>query len=106
MLDHSGISHDAAKWCDVERFEQSTDNSPNSQETFVEGWKVYFLQLIGVSRGIPSSRLCTVSKSYNRKANIICGMHVIQCRPIEAWKVRCRYGLVNTQRVICKYTRI
>ena len=37
MLDHSGILHNVAEWCDVERLEQATDNSSNSQETFAEG---------------------------------------------------------------------
>ena len=27
MLNHSGMSHEVAEWCDVERLEQATDNS-------------------------------------------------------------------------------
>ena len=38
-LDHSGMSHNVAEQCNVEtRFKQATENSSNSQETFVEGW--------------------------------------------------------------------
>ena len=37
MLDHSGTLHNVAKWRDVERFEQATENSLNSLEIFVEG---------------------------------------------------------------------
>ena len=41
-LNNSGMSHDVAEWRGIERFEQATDNSSNSQETFVEGWQVRF----------------------------------------------------------------
>ena len=66
-----------AEWCDIERLEQTTDNSSNSLEIFVEGLQVHFSELIGVSRHIYSVHSCTVSKSYNQNANIICQRHVI-----------------------------
>ena len=37
MLDQSGISHNFAKWSNVEMLEQTRDSLSNSQETFVEG---------------------------------------------------------------------
>ena len=93
MLDNSVTSHYVAEQCDVERLELATDNSLSSQETFVEGRWVCFWRLVEIF----ILHACTVSKSYNRNANIIvelmCG---IQCRTIEATKVRCRYALVNT----------
>ena len=42
------VAEPCAEWCDIERLEQTTDNSSNSLETFVEGLQVRFLQLIGV----------------------------------------------------------
>ena len=32
----SGTSYNVAEWCYVEKLEQATDNSSDSQETFVE----------------------------------------------------------------------
>ena len=42
MLNRGGMSHNVAKWCDLERLKQAIDNLPNSQETFVEGQQVRF----------------------------------------------------------------
>ena len=36
MLNHSGMSHNVAECCHVEKLEQSTEDSSDSQETFVE----------------------------------------------------------------------
>ena len=36
MLNHSGMSHNVAEHCHVEKLEQATDNLSDSQETFVE----------------------------------------------------------------------
>ena len=41
-LNHSEMSHNVAEQRDVERLEQSTDNSSNSQEMFVEEWQFCF----------------------------------------------------------------
>ena len=72
------VAEPCAEWYNVERLEQTTDNSSNSLETFVEGLQVRFSQLTGVSRHIYSVCLCTVSKSYIQNANIIlCQTHVI-----------------------------
>ena len=42
MLNHSGMSHNVAKHFYIEKLEQTTDNSSDSQETFVEEWQVHF----------------------------------------------------------------
>ena len=36
MLNHSGMSHHVADRCHVEKLKQTTDNSSDSQETYVE----------------------------------------------------------------------
>ena len=37
MLDYSGVLHNVTEKHDIERLEQTIDNSLNSLETFVEG---------------------------------------------------------------------
>ena len=44
-----------------------SDNSSNSQETFVEGWQVHSWT---ARRGIYFERTCSVSKSHNENTNI------------------------------------
>ena len=56
MLDHNGTLHNVAKWRDAERFEQATENSLNSLETFVEGW-------LTAHMSIHSVPVCIVFKS-------------------------------------------
>ena len=46
-----------------------SDNLSNSQETFVEGWKVRFQM---AHRGIYSAHACSISKSHNENTNIKC----------------------------------
>ena len=46
-----------------------SDNSSNSQETFVEGWQVRSRM---ARRGIYSARVCSVSKSHNEYTDIKC----------------------------------
>ena len=46
-----------------------SDNSSNSQETFVEGWQV---RSWIARRGIYSAHTCLVSKSHNENNNIQC----------------------------------
>ena len=45
MLDHSEKSHDVAEQCDVEKLEQATDYTSNSQETFVEEQNTIFISI-------------------------------------------------------------
>ena len=48
-----------------------SDNSSNSQETFVEGQPVHSRM---AHRGIYSARACSVSKSHNENINIKCNI--------------------------------
>ena len=49
-----------------------SDNLSNSQETFVEGWRVHSWM---ARRGIYSACACSVSKSHNQNTNIKCNVH-------------------------------
>ena len=69
-----------------------SDNSSNSQETFVEGWQVCFCWLVGLSTLHASAR----SPNLTIKTLISSEKHVMCCGSIKALVVRYRYGLVNT----------
>ena len=49
-----------------------SDNSSNSQETFVEGWQVRSQM---ARRGIYSAHACSVFKSHNEYTDIKCNAH-------------------------------
>ena len=98
------MSHNVAEECDVERLEQATDNSSNSQETFVK--RVASSLLMAQDRGIHSAHTCTVSKSCcdNQNANIILERTCrIRCGSIKSTKVRCQCGPVNTYCIVGKF---
>ena len=67
-----------------------SDNSSNSQETFVEGrWVCSWM----AHRCIYSACACSVSKSYNQNINIKCNACDVM---LFYHVVRCWYRLVNT----------
>ena len=63
-----------------------SDNSSNSQETFVEGWQVHSRM---AHRGIYSARTCSISKSYNENTNIKCNARDVDAALLEALVVMC-----------------
>ena len=57
-LIHNGMSHDIAEQCDAEWLEQATDNSSNSQETFVEAPEASLI--LTACRDIKAYPFCTL----------------------------------------------